>query len=179
MTLPTPLWSGLDRMLRPIENLAALFAAVMMLIAMLLVSADALMRYAFNAPLTFQYTLTEQYLMVALVCLPLSWGFRTGGYIRIEGLVSRFPPKSREYVLRAGLILSAVYVAVLAWTAGEHFWTSYTTGEVMFGVIDWPVAWSWVWVPIGCGLLALRLLLATFGPASQLQADPHAAEFAE
>ncbi|WP_323032441.1 TRAP transporter small permease [Paracoccus sp. (in: a-proteobacteria)] len=179
MTSSTPLWFGLDRILRPIENIAALLGAAMMLIAMVLVSADALMRYAFNAPLTFQYTLTEQYLMVALVCLPLAWGFRTGGYIRIEGLIDRLPQALREKVLRAGLITSAVYVAALAWTAGGHFWKAYTTGEVMFGVIDWPVAWSWVWVPVGCWLLAARLLLMSFGPRTQLEADPHAGEHVE
>lgn len=179
MTSSTSLWSGLDRILRPLENLAALMAAVMLMAAMVLVSADALMRYAFNAPLAFQYVLTESYLMVALVCLPLAWGFRTGGYIRIEFLLNSLPEKPREIVMRVGLIISAAYVAVLGWTAGEHFWGSYTSGEVMFGVIDWPVAWSWVWIPIGCGLLALRLLLTTFGPPAQLKPDPRAAEFAE
>lgn len=166
----------LDRCLRPVEDAAAIIGGSMMLVAMILSSLDALMRYALNAPLTFQYHLTENYLMVGLVAMPLAWGFRTGGYIRIEGLIHALPGRASDWVLRAGLLVSSIYIAVLAWTAGKHFLDVYRSGEVHFGVIDWPVSWSWIWVPVGCGLLALRLLLMAFGPAGELAGKHDAAE---
>lgn len=160
----------LDRSLCRIEDLAAVLAGAIMLIAMALVSLDALLRYLFAAPLSFQYYLTEKYLMVGMIALPLSWGFRTGGYIRIEGLVQVLPRGLRVAILRAGLLLSAAYVAVLAWLGGAHFLSAVRKDEVVIGVIDWPVSWSWIWIPAGCGLLALRLLLAATGPAAGLAA---------
>jgi TRAP-type C4-dicarboxylate transport system permease small subunit len=166
----------LDRLLRPMEDAAMIFAAVVTFITMILVSVDALMRYLFNAPLSFGYYLTENYLMIAMMTMPLAWGFRTGGYIRIEGMVQRLPSRALQRLIRAGLVVSSAYVAVLAWVAGAHFLEAYRTGEVDPGLIDWPVSWSWVWVPLGCGLLALRLLITAFGPVEPLEEHHDLAE---
>lgn len=160
----------LDRPLRWLEDLSAALAGAIMLVAMMLVSLDALLRYLFGAPLTFQYYLTEKYLMIGMVALPLAWGFRTGGYIRIEGLVQALPRGLRTLVLRAGLLLGAAYIAVLAWLGGAYFLSAFRKGEVVMGVFDWPVSWSWIWIPVGCGLLALRLLLTAIGPVGGLVA---------
>ncbi|MCO5157794.1 MAG: TRAP transporter small permease [Aquamicrobium sp.] len=166
----------LDRSLCWLENVAAAFAGAIMLLAMVLVSLDALLRYIFGAPLTFQYYLTEKYLMVGMVALSLSWGFRTGGYIRIEGLVQALPRRPRTVILRVGLLLSAGYIAVLAWLGGAYFLSAVRKDEIVMGVIDWPVSWSWIWIPVGCGLLALRLLLIAIGPDGGLVAKTVHAE---
>lgn len=166
----------LDRSLCWMENVAAAFAGAIMLLAMVLVSLDALLRYIFGAPLTFQYYLTEKYLMVGMVALSLSWGFRTGGYIRIEGLVQALPRGLLVSILRAGLVLSAGYIATLAWLGGAYFLSAVRKNEVVMGVIDWPVSWSWVWIPVGCGLLTLRLLLVATGPDAGLVAGTVHAE---
>lgn len=173
------LYRVLDPPLRLLENVAVVVAGLLMLIAMVLVSADALLRYLVNAPLTFQYYLTEKYLMVGLVCLSLAWGFRTGGHIRIEGLVQHLPKALSNAVLRVGLLVSAGYIAVLGWLGGKHFLHAFRLDEVVIGVFDWPVAWSWVWIPLGCGLLALRLLLTALGPTAKLhEKHEHAEEHA-
>jgi TRAP-type C4-dicarboxylate transport system permease small subunit len=158
----------LERAFRKCEAAAAIVGGVMMLLAMLLTSMDALLRYAFNAPLTFNYYLTENYLMVGMMLLPMAWGFRAGGYIRIMLLVEHFSPTIRNLLLRSGLLVSCVYVAALAWLSGTHFFEVYQRGDVQMGVIDWPVAWSWAPVPVGLSLLAVRLLLTAFGPDADL-----------
>jgi TRAP-type C4-dicarboxylate transport system permease small subunit len=168
---------ALDRVLRPIETAAAAVGGIFMLTAMLLTSADALMRYAFNAPIIFNFYLTEKYLLVGLMTLPMAWGFRTGGYIRLVSLLFLLPPLGRSVLLRIGLLVSVSYIAALAWLSGKHFWQVYQRGDVQMGIIDWPLAWSWVWVPIGLGLLTLRLLLMALGPKSQINiGDDHAVE---
>jgi TRAP-type C4-dicarboxylate transport system permease small subunit len=159
---------AIDRALRKVEAAAAIVGGAMMLTAMLLTSLDALLRYGFNRPLSFNFYLTENYLMVGLMCLPLAWGFRAGGYIRVMALARLLPSQARNLLLRAGLLAGAVYIAALAWLAGVWFWDVYQRGDVRMGMIDWPVAWSWVWIPIGLGLLALRLLMMSFGPPENL-----------
>jgi TRAP-type C4-dicarboxylate transport system permease small subunit len=165
----------LDRILCWLENAAIVVAGVAMVAAMVLTAVDAIARYAFNSPLTFQQYLTENYLMVALVTLALPWGFRTGGYIRIESLLLVLPKPIAMAIMRVGLLSSAAFVTVLAWMAGAKFLEAYSSHAVQFGEIDWPVSWSWVWVPVGCGLLAARLLLIAFGPQEHLRAG-HSAE---
>jgi TRAP-type C4-dicarboxylate transport system permease small subunit len=32
--------------------------------------------------------------------------------------------------------------------------------DTTFGAIQFPIYWSYVWVPLGCGLLSLRLITA-------------------
>ncbi len=133
---------------------------------MTLISLDALLRYVFNSPLKFQYTLTEDYLLVAVIALALPWGFRTGGYIRVNALASFIPKMANRLLIRAGLLASAVYMAVLSWKSAQHFFKLLAADQIKIGLIDWPVHYSWIWIPIGCGMLSLRLLLTALSKNS-------------
>ena len=165
------LYRMLDALVRPLETLAAVVGGGLMLAAMLLTAVDVVARYVLNAPLSFNQYLTENYLMIGLMALPLAWGFREGGYIRVVGVVQALPSSIGQFLLRAGLLAGGVYVAALAWYAGIRFWEAFKDGSVDMGIIDWPVSWSWVWVPVGLGLLALRLLIMSIGPKKDLHFD--------
>jgi len=160
-----------DKPLRIAELIAATFGGIAMLIAMVMTSLDAVLRYAFNSPLSFNYHVTEKYLMVSMIALPLAWGFRTGGYIRITILFGIIPRTTRDLMLRVGLIASAAYIGVMAWLTAGHWYETWERGDVTMGVIDWPVSWSWIWVPIGLALLSARLFLTAVGPAGDLHSD--------
>lgn len=162
-----------DHVVRVLEDACAILAGIILLFMMVIVTLDAVGRYAFHAPIAFQYTLTEDYLMVAVVTLALSWGFRTGGFIRITGVTNLLPIGPRVLLFRFGLILSFLYVFALTWSGGAAFYKVWSTGEVRIGVIDWPVYLSWIWVPVGCGLLAARVLLSAFASPAEVCADPH------
>lgn len=156
--------SQADRILCGFELVCVIIAGIAVFVTMVLVSADALMRHMFSAPLTFQLTLTESYLLVALLLLAMPWGYRTGGFIRLDFLLSALPFRMRETLLRLGLFVSGLYIAKLALLTGEYTLKAWQRADVVMGVIDWPVWLSWVWLPIGLGLLALRLLLDTVSP---------------
>ncbi|MFV0493282.1 MAG: TRAP transporter small permease [Pseudorhodobacter sp.] len=158
----------LDKALRIPELMAACTGGFFMVAAMVLTSADAILRYFFNAPLTWNSYLTTYYLMVGMFVMPMAWGYRTGGYIRIVFLASMLPHNMAYLLLRLGKIVGAAYFGALGWLAGEHFWEVFQRGDVEMGLIDWPVSWSWVWIPIGLGLLSLRMLLMAFGPNDEL-----------
>lgn len=153
-----------DTALQCLERVCAIFAGIAAMAAMLLVVADAMMRHVFSAPLTFQLVLTQNYLLVALLLLAMPWGYRTGGYIRLDFFVGILPPFPKQILLRIGLGASALYVAQLARLSYLHFEKVWTRGDVVMGVIDWPVAWSWIWLPIGLGLLSLRLVVDAISP---------------
>ncbi|MCI5075399.1 TRAP transporter small permease [Oricola sp.] len=153
-----------DRTLSFLETMAAIVAGAFLLAAMVIVSADAAMRYLFARPLTFQFALTENYLLVGLILMALPWGFRTGGYIRIETLPRLLPPPLGAGLIRLGLAASAGYLGALTFYSWGKFHSAWVKGEVVLGVIDWPVSLSWIWVPLGCGLLSIRLILSALGP---------------
>ncbi|HVZ51506.1 MAG TPA: TRAP transporter small permease [Pseudolabrys sp.] len=165
----------IDRGFRRVETAAAILAGFMMIAMMVLVSADALLRRGFGQPLTFQLTLSESYLIVAMVMLSLAWGFRRGGTIQVRLLLDILPERAANVITRAGLAASSIYMIVLAMRAWSPFYRAWIDNEVTMGVIDWPVAWSWIWVPLGCAMLALRLALDATAPVLAV-ADNHAGE---
>ncbi len=145
--------------LERVEDLLCRIAALAVLVMMILVSADAIGRYAFGAPVAFQFDLTSNYLMVIVGILALSWGERNGALIRITGLtrVLPLPWHGRLYALN-NLLAAAVFAGVTYFSAKGTL-RALEDGDVLFGVIDWPVWLSEVWVPLGAGVLTLRLLV--------------------
>lgn len=164
---------GIDRILRVVEACAAVAAGLVLLAIMVLVSLDAVLRHVFAAPLTFQLTLTEDYLLVAMAMLALPWGYRRGGTIQVRLVLDLCPPAFNRVVVRVGLLAAAVYLAALSWWSWDKFHEALLYDEVKMGVIDWPVAWSWVWIPIGCGMLALRVLIDATAPVLQPIGSDH------
>ena len=164
MTLLKRLHQAIDHGLRRVETAAVVVAGGTLVIVMVLVSADAVLRRGLGRPLTFQLPLSENYLLVAMVMLALAWGYRRGGTIQVRLLLDLLPKALGDSVMRVGLVASSIYMLLLAWLAWAPFYRAWTHHEVIMGVIDWPVAWSWIWVPIGCGLLGIRLAVDATAP---------------
>ncbi|MEQ9815364.1 MAG: TRAP transporter small permease [Azospirillaceae bacterium] len=154
----------IDWVVSRIEDVCAIVAGCAVVAAMFLVSTDAILRHLFAAPLTFQLHLTEFYLLVMMVLLGISWGYRKGGTIQIKLLLVVLPRRVMEPVIRVGLAVAAVYLLGLAWRGYLVFERAWVEDEVVMGVVNWPVDLSWIWVPLGCGLLAIRLLVDATAP---------------
>lgn len=152
-----------------VENVCAAVAGVALVLAILLVSANAVTRHLFAAPIEFQLEFTQSYLLVIMITLALPWGFRQGGFIRITLLSEVIPASLWQSIYQVGLIVSAIYMALLGYEAGTMFVDAYVNKHMIMGVIDWPVAWSWIWVPIGCWMLAIRTFLMALGVGDQPQ----------
>ncbi|WP_298854639.1 TRAP transporter small permease [uncultured Ruegeria sp.] len=147
------------RAFEKLENLLSWIAGISVFAMMVLVSCDAIGRYAFKSPLTFQFDFTTYYLMVIVGVLALSWGERNGAMIRIN-VVSRFLPDGLKGLLYAlNNLLAALVFAVMTQASLKRTLETLHEGDVIFGVIDWPVWLSLVWVPIGAGVLTVRLLI--------------------
>lgn len=157
----------LARGLTLVENFCAALAGGALVVAVLLVSANALSRHLFAAPIEFQLELTQSYLLVMLITLALPWGFRQGGFIRITLFAGLLGAKLWHWIYRIGLLMSAAYLLILGYEAFTVFLNAWQKRHMIMGVIDWPVAWSWVWIPIGCWLLSLRTLLMAVGVGDQ------------
>jgi TRAP-type C4-dicarboxylate transport system permease small subunit len=167
------LHTRIDWVLSRIEDAAVVVAGTAIILTMLLVSADAILRYAFRAPLAFQLHLTEFYLLPISMLVALAWGYRNGGTIQIRVLLHALPERVTSPVIRLGLAAASIYMAVLGWRGYLVFIRAWEHSEVVVGVVDWPVAWSWIWVPIGCGLLSARLMVDAIAPALRVIGAHH------
>jgi len=149
----------LDQVLGRIERLFALLAALILLFVMSIVSLDVVMRYAFNRPLGWTYDLISLYLMTALFYLVLSRTFVEGAHISVDILEGRFPPPVRRFCHGAVALISASIFGLISWLVAGRTWDDYAAGAATSGAILWPTWLSEVLVPVGAGLLTLRLLL--------------------
>lgn len=141
-------------------EMALFWLACAALIAMMaLVSADVIARYIFNAPLTFQFELTTNYLMVMVATLALPWCSRRGALIRLSVIGRFLSVRGRNLLHAFNAVLAAAVLLAIAWFSGVRTLDKYVGGDAIFGVIDWPVWLSLIWVPLGCAMLALRLLI--------------------
>lgn len=147
-----------------IERGADILAGVSLLAMMLLISADALGRL-FGSPIQGAYEFTEYYLMVIVAFAALSRSYRTGGQVKLELLepwLARVPGKA---AYRAAVAASLIAFLILLWFSAGDAAHRIADRDTTFGVIQWPLYLSYVWLPIGVGLLSLRLIAELIRPS--------------
>lgn len=142
------------------DGLHLLGCAALVLIAVL-INADILGRLFFRTPVQFQFEMVELYLMPAVATLSLAKVFREGGHLSLEfiepSVFGRFWPALRIVML----LCSAVFFIALTAMSGRFAFHAFEHGEVYFGVIDWPLGWAYLSVPLGSAVLTVRLLFET------------------
>jgi len=83
---------------------------------MLLTSADVLLRYLFNSPITGTFELTEL-TMIVTIFFALSYTASRGGHIRVELIVDRLNRRSQAVIDSVTSLFSLVIVSLIIWGA--------------------------------------------------------------
>ncbi|MCA0941840.1 TRAP transporter small permease [Salipiger pacificus] len=144
--------------LRKLEDTLHLLGCLGLLVVVVLINADILMRLVLHTPVQFQFELTELYLMPALATLSLSRVFRDGGHLALDFVPEHLPGVLGVVVDKLRLLLPALFFGLVAWMSGKFALHAFQRGEVEYGVVDWPLGWAYAIVPLGCGVLVLRLI---------------------
>jgi TRAP-type transport system small permease protein len=132
--------------------LGFLLAAVAAMVA--IVTAQVTMRYGFN--LSFDWAdEVSRLAFVWSIFLAIPLGVRQGAHIGIDIVVNQFPKHSQRLLRRAGALLSAAMMAIIAWAATK---VAIEQWDELMSVLDWSVGWFIVPVAIGALLSALHLL---------------------
>jgi len=155
---------GLGRFLALFEKLYMAVAMISIFVMMLSISADALSRYLFGSPITGQYEFTQYYLLVILVFMALPRTYIIGGHIRLKLLDEyrhKIPFSLSE---RCNAALGGIAFGAIAYVSGLEAVDKFAHQDKLFGAVQFPIYWSYVWVPLGCGLMALRLIYEIFAP---------------
>jgi TRAP-type C4-dicarboxylate transport system permease small subunit len=132
---------------------AGVLATVVM---MLLTSADALSRYAFNRPIIGAYEITEKYLMVAAIFLGLSYAYRGGAFIRVTFLVDRLSPGLKLAADHFAHLVSLIYCIVFVLATGQQALTAINDDTTLttLPILVGPAYWL---IPLG--FLAMTVLM--------------------
>jgi len=157
------LFDGVLRALAAIEKIASTIAAVFMFAIMIIVFGDVIMRYAFNKPFSWAYDLISIYLMAGIFFLVLSEAYASHAHVSVDILQQKFSPA----MIRVSEIVTCVVgIAVFSLIAHLGFLRavdSFRSADVMAGAIPWPMWPSIGLVPLGAGLITIRLTLHLIG----------------
>lgn len=144
--------------LKKLEDALHVAGCLALVAVAVLINTDILLRLIANRPVQIQFELTELYLMPALATLSLSRVFRDGGHLALEFMPERLPGAIGAAIGKLRLLLPAAFFGAVTFMAGKFALNALSHGAVEYGVVDWPLGWAYVVVPIGCGVLTLRLL---------------------
>lgn len=145
--------------LKRIEQVMTAIAAVCMFTVMLVVTVDVAMRYALHSPLSWAYDFISLYLMAGLFFLVISDGYASHSHVNVDILYKNLPPAARAVCDLVTLGAGIAFFAAIAHAGWLRFWSSYEAADVLAGAIPWPMWPSYGLVPLGAGIMALRLLL--------------------
>lgn len=144
--------------LTKLEDILHIAGCLALVAVVAFINADILLRLLFNTPVQIQFELTELYLMPALATLSLSRVYRTGGHLSLD-FIPDLPGRGGWLVDKLiRKLLPAGFFAALAYMSGGFALRAFLRADVEYGVIDWPLGWAYAVVPLGCGVLVLRLL---------------------
>lgn len=133
---------------------------------MFLTTFNALARKIFNYSIPSLFEFTADYLMVALVFLPLSYIYVNDGHIRVT-LFLKFVPKVITPVMDKLLGLTAfvlfVLITIMGWNNAVR---AFQFNEISSNLVGYPMGLSYLLVPIGAGMLAIRIFQSIISPQS-------------
>ena len=148
----------IDQVQRQIELLLTYLSAAIILFLMAYVLLEVLMRYAFNSPLPGHLEGAEL-LLPMIVFFAVSYTQERNGHVGMSLVVDALPIRIQRVTNIFTLGLSVLTCAVLAYFGAKQAYFAYEIDDVTMTPPYWPIWPSAAIVPIGYGLLALRMSL--------------------
>lgn len=147
-----------EKTLTTTENVLHVIGCSALVLIGVLINADIISRLLFQEPVQFQFELVEFYLMPAVAALPLSKVFRDGGHLALDLVTPQM--FGRWWPLARGLMLAlaGLFFLAIAVMSGLYAGQAFMKDQVYFGVVDWPLGWAYLSVPVGAAVLTTRLL---------------------
>ena len=149
--------------LAALEKIASTIAAVFMFAIMMIVFCDVIMRYAFNQPFSWAYDLISIYLMAGIFFLVLSEAYASNAHVSVDILQQKFSPAVKRLSEIVTCIVGLIVFSLIAWLGWLRAIDAFKAGDVMAGAIPWPMWPSIALVPIGAGVITIRLALHFIG----------------
>ena len=141
-----------------IEAVATLVGCACLMAVMLVVTADVGFRYLLNTPFIWSYDVITLYLTPAVFFLTLSNAYAAGAQVNIDLLHAAMPTPLRRIANAISAAASLCAFGLIAYGGALRLADSWENSDVLAGVIPWPTWPSILLVPVGCSMLALRLI---------------------
>lgn len=137
---------------------AAVVGGLAIVLMMLITVSDVTMRFGFNSPIIGVLEFNSL-LVVLAVFGPLGYVQSVGGHIRVDMVASKLPKKVLLGAEVVGFSIVLVLYAMFAWVGAGAAINSFTTGEYLPGIIQFPLWPSRTALVVGVCLIVLIFAL--------------------
>ena len=145
-------------LLRYIENILTYCSVALILGVMVWVCGEVIGRYVFNSPLPGHLEGAEL-LLPMIVFFGVSYVQARDGHVGMTFVVDALPKDVRRVTDILSLIVSALTCAALAYFSSKNAWLAWSYEDVTMSPPYWPVWPSAAVIPLGYGMLSIRMIL--------------------
>jgi TRAP-type C4-dicarboxylate transport system permease small subunit len=125
---------------------------------MMLTVGDVVGRYVLNSPIPGAYELSE-FMMVAVVFLPLAFVQLGHGNVRVELVLNRLPFRARQAMEVVALLMAVGLYGFITWYGLDRALLSLSVGEHTIGLVSFPLWPAQMLIPVGSAILCLQFLV--------------------
>jgi TRAP-type C4-dicarboxylate transport system permease small subunit len=140
-----------------VEKICGRIAGGLIMVLMLLTAADVAGRFLFNSPILGAYEISE-ILMVGIVFLGIAYVQSNKGHVIIEVVTVRMPEKGKIALDTLGYTIGFLMMVLITWDSGGYALKAFITHDYSSGLAKIPLWPGKSLVPLGAGLISLRLL---------------------
>ena len=161
---PAPtLYERLRRVVDAIDNVLMVIGCLMLFALMFVVVGDVVLRYLFNAPLQWSYEVISSYLMPGLFFFAASHTLKAHAHVAVD-IVHNYVSRRTRYVLEALVsVLAAPVFLYCTFVSARNTWDDLATAATSTSGLALPTWTISLMLPIGFGLLTLRLFINAIG----------------
>lgn len=155
-----------------IERICTTLSVASVIVMAVFITIDVTSRKLLDKPITGCFEITEDYLMVALVFLSLSYVYRQGGHVRVTLFLNYLPSSlMRPLNVLLGIMGLGFFglVAVLGWKTTMR---AIEFKEFSSSVLAYPLAPAYFMVALGSALLCVRIIEGIIWP-SRIEWEDH------
>lgn len=144
---------------RNLELLLEILAAISLVAITLIVSTDAIGRYAFNKPIRWSTEAISLYLLPMLFFLALPVSFARQAHVAVDVAMHHAPPLLKAAAGMLVHVAGITFFSLILYFNCIRLCVTFREHELVPGVILWPLWPSLLILCIGCSLAALRCLI--------------------
>lgn len=153
----------LRRWLDGLDGALVAVGCAMLFALMCLVVADVSLRYLFNAPLPWSYEVISGYLLPGLFFLAVSHALQAHAHVAVDILHNYVGRKLRYVLMVIASTLAVPAFAICAWKSAGITWNDLQTAATSSSGLAVPTWTVSIFLPLGFGLLTIRLVLNAIG----------------